>query len=90
MQILIHFIGALILAYALSRLTRFVPLATHPMRGLVISHLLALVLVLGLVAALRIPLHAFSIQQVWQVLLAQCVWLLVDVVRQNWPRLRAL
>jgi hypothetical protein len=89
MQSLIHFIGALILAYAISRLTRFLPLSPHPYRALFANHALAFALILGLLAVLRLPVHAFGLEQVAQAFLAQMVWLIMDAARQNWPRLKA-
>lgn len=87
---LIHFIGAVLLAYLASRFIRLAPLAVRPWAGLTLAHLLSFAAVLALLAALRLPLHAFSTQQVYQAGLGQFAVFLIDAVRHNWPRLHSV
>lgn len=85
MQILIHFIGALLIAYLVSRLTLRLRLASTPWRSLLASHALALVSGLVGLAVVKQPLHAFGPLQGAQMLAAQTLCLLLDVIRRNTP-----
>ena len=85
MQILIHFIGALLIAYVLSRVTMRVQLASSPWRALLASHMLAMVLALVGLAVVKLPLHAFGLLQGAQMLAAQSLCLLLDLIRRNTP-----
>ncbi len=85
MQILIHFIGALLIAYVLSRLTLRIRLASGPWRSLLASHALALGVGLAGLAAVKGPLHGFGGVQLAQMLAAQTACLLIDAIRRNTP-----
>jgi hypothetical protein len=88
MQILIHFVGALILAYFISRVILLLPLAVRRIWGLLLAHAITLALCLALVAAARAPMQAFAVQQLGELLAAQGFWLLFDLLRKVSPRLR--
>lgn len=85
MQILIHFIGALLIAYWVSRLTLRLRLAATPWRSLLASHALALVVALAALAVVKLPLHAFGLLQGAQMLAGQSLCLLLDAIRRNTP-----
>ncbi len=88
MQTLTHFVGALILAYFISRVLLVVPLATRRITGLVLVHGITLGLCLALVIAIRAPMQAFAVQQLGELFAAQGFWLLFDLLRKVSPRLR--
>ena len=88
MQILIHFVGALILAYFVSRTILLLPLATRRITGLLLAHAITLGLCLAPVVVIRAAMQAFAVQQVGELVAAQGFWLLFDLLRKVSPRLR--
>ena len=74
-------IGALVLTYFVSRAFRWLGLRPPSVSKLVAAHLLSFVALALLALALRQPAASFAVQQLWVYVLAQGVWLLLDLYR---------
>ncbi len=78
MEGLIHFVGAVLLTYFLSRgFRRLVQTGPRPVQ-LVAPHLLSLLVILLLLLWLRYPLYIFHKEQLAVYAVAQLIWLAFD------------
>ena len=74
-------IGALVLTYFVSRALRWFGLRPPSVTKLVAAHVLSFVLLALLVIVVRQPLHVFTVPQLAVYLIAQAIWLLLDLYR---------
>lgn len=88
MYIILRIVGALLLAYFVSRITLRFPYQSRRFRALMQAHGLAFVLCTVVVVAARMPLGVFSVRQLGVLLAAQITWLSVDQLRRNYPENR--
>ncbi len=86
MAILMRVAGALIFAYFMSRLTLRLPNPYVRLKALMLAHLLSLIALAVLVAAVRIPAGAFAPRQILILAAAQFAWLFFDRIRHNYPQ----
>lgn len=85
MQIILRIVGAVLLAYFVSRLTLRLPNPLKRFPALMLAHLLAFAINALIIMALRSPLNVFAPRQTLILLFAQIAWLLIDQMRGNHP-----
>lgn len=88
MPIIMRIVGALLLAYFISRLTLRLPNPSRRFKGLMYAHFLAWLGCCVIILLARLPLGVFAVRQTMILLAAQIFWLSVDQLRRNYPEMR--
>lgn len=83
MHSLVGLIGALLLTYFASRITRRLPIGQGRTATLLYAHGLALASAVLTVAAFRLPLEQFTFQTLVGLFAAQLFWLVLDGTRKQ-------
>lgn len=83
MHPLVKLIGALLLTYFASRLTRRLPIGRGRSANLLVAHSLSFGVVVLAVAAIKVPQGQLTSQILGELLAAQLFWLVVDGTRKQ-------
>jgi hypothetical protein len=83
MNMLVRLIGALLLTYFVSRVTRRLPIGRGRSSGLLYQHGLAFGIVVLAVAVIKHPHGQFTLQTLGGLLAAQLFWLTLDGTRKQ-------
>ena len=83
MNPLVKLIGALLLTYFASRLTRCLPIGQGRSPSLLVAHSISFGAVVLAVAAIKLPQGQFTSQTLGGLLAAQLFWLVVDGARKQ-------
>lgn len=83
MHPLVKLIGALLLAYFVSRVARRLPIRQGRSPGLLVAHSISFGVVVLAVAAIKVPQGQFTSQTLGGLLAAQLFWLVVDGARNQ-------
>ena len=78
-----RFIGALLITYFVSRCLRRLGLREPSVGRIFAAHVLSLIAIVLLVIAVRYPASAYASSQLTVYVVAQLVWLLVDLFRSR-------
>lgn len=83
MDPLIRLIGALLLTYFASRVTRRLPIRQGRLPSVLVAHIISLGVVVVVVAVIKLPMEQLTLQTLGGLMAAQMFWLVLDGVRKQ-------